>query len=156
MTPSLGVVIGLPIAALILAVCVVLIVVAVRRYQWSPGEFEAEGALFLGAGAAAAALLVLVVTGFTMWPWKAEYHEWRTASGTVAQVDSRTVSDGDHGMTERFVVTYTDRRQRACDDTRCAAVRPGDRLTLRCKRAYQWSGTPGWDCNWLRNEEGAR
>lgn len=151
MTPSLGIIIGLPIAGLITLACLIAAAVffsAGRRTDYDPTE------LYLGAaGCVVGALIVAGITGVAMWPWAGEYHSWRTTSGTVARIDSRLISAGENaGMNQRFVVTFTDNRQRACDDTRCSTVKIGDRLTLKCKRAYQWGSTPGYDCNWVGNQ----
>lgn len=153
MTPSLGTIIGLPIL-LILAVGSAVAGLLIWRYRLRADDFD--GPFFAGfaIGAWVLAAVLAIGTAIGMWPYKAEYHAWRTTSGTVKAMDSRLVASGDKGaMTQRFVVTYTDGRQRACDDTRCATVKPGDVLTLNCKRAYQWGATPGWDCNWLDNRK---
>lgn len=145
-TPSGGMIVWLPVACVLVTALIVAAVITVRvAYRDDDGEFY-----FIGGLLATVALLVIGGTAFGMWPYKAEYHQWRTTSGTVAAIDSRVLADGE-GMTQRFVVTFTDGRQRACDDTRCATVHTGDFLTLRCKRAYQWGATPGWDCNWDNN-----
>lgn len=142
-TPSMGLVIGLPIMAVI-----VLILVAVGILMFRVDDPYGD-LMPLGFGALILAVLIMGATAFAMWPYSSEYHEWRPTSGTVAGISSRMVSAGDSSMEQRFVVMFTDGRQRACDDTRCATVKTGDVLSLKCKRAYQWSASPGWDCNWI-------
>ncbi|MFE9099882.1 hypothetical protein [Actinomadura geliboluensis] len=150
MTPSLGTLIGLPILLLAAAAAAAAGVLLWRyRHRASRTDRPTVTALALGAYALTAALLIGTAIG--MWPYSGEYHSWRDTTGTVQALDARLVSAGDSSMNQRFVVTFTDGRQRACDDTRCATVKPGDRLTLKCKRAYQWGSTPGWDCNWVGN-----
>ncbi|GAB3156407.1 hypothetical protein GCM10027258_62800 [Amycolatopsis stemonae] len=86
-----------------------------------------------------------------MYPWKSEYHHWNPVSGVVDTVDSRRVATGDQGATEdKFVVTFRGNPQQyGVLDTRAAGVKPGDTLSITCKRAYQWSGTHGYDCNFV-------
>lgn len=153
MTPSLGTIIGLPVL-LLLAVAFVVAGVLLWRCRRNADDFDAPVLLGFAVAAWAVAVCLVIGSAVGMWPYKAEYHAWNTTSGTVKAVDSRLVAAGDEGgMNQRFVVTFTDGRQRACDDTRCSTVKPGDALTLKCKRAYQWGATPGWDCNWLDNRK---
>lgn len=144
---SLGTLIGLPLLALLFLVCLgvgvwlLLIWRGLSKYDRGP-------ALTLGILAVFCAVLTAAGTAWGMWPYDGEYHQWRETSGTVQQIDSRFVG-ADKSTTERFVVTFDDGRQRSCDDTRCAQVEEGDELTLACKRAWQWSGTHGYDCNYV-------
>ena len=57
-------------------------------------------------------------------------------------------------MEEKFVVRYEDGggQQFGCTDTRCASVKPGDTLTLACKRAWEWAATDGYDCRFRATE----
>jgi nitrogen fixation-related uncharacterized protein len=155
-TWSLGTLIGLPIAGFLAVIC---LAVAVAAFLWRRSmdlsDYDRTFATGSIVGGIVSLVLVVIATGWFMWPWKAEYHQWRDTSGTVVAVDSRLLSDG-HGTTQRFVVTLDGDRQRACDDTRCAQVKPGDDLTLKCKRAWQWAATPGWDCNFVNVRRGHR
>lgn len=148
---SLGTIIWLPIAALLL-----IILVGVGWWLlhiWRDlNSYDRGPALGLGLAALGCALLLVGGTAWGMWPYSGEYHQWRTTTGTVEQIDSRIISSGDSGPTERYVVTFDDGRQRSCDDTRCAQVGEGDELTLACKRAWQWSGTHGYDCNYFAHK----
>lgn len=146
-SPSIGLVIGLPIAVVIIFLGVVFTTVAVRVPYDSYEDRDLPKGLFVGLGAVAT-LITALITAVSMYPFGGEYHHWATTSGTVATIDSRLLADGD-AMTQRFVVNFTDGRQRACDDTRCASVHAGDTLTIKCKRSFQWSGTDGYDCNWV-------
>lgn len=92
---------------------------------------------------------MLVAVG--MWPYKADYHRWTAHSGTVSDVNRRMIADG-NSTSQKYVVRFTGSRQEyGCQDTRCALIRPGDRIDLACKRAWQYAGTDGWDCNFIRN-----
>lgn len=100
-------------------------------------------------------LLIIVVTvaaaGFGFYPYHTQYHKWHTSTNTVKSISSRFLGS-DSGTTQRFVVGFGNGELRSCDDTRCALVKVGDKLTLSCKRAWQFSGTDGWDCNYVKDE----
>lgn len=142
---SLGTLIWLPILALIVLVCVVAAVAAWRADE--PG-------FSIGA-----VLVAFVFVGCTalpqigMYPYKAEYHQWRDVSGTVDKIDRRLISKSD-SMEDKFVIRFEDSNgaQFGCDDTRCASVEEGDALTLSCKRAWQYTGTDGYDCRFVSTE----
>jgi heme/copper-type cytochrome/quinol oxidase subunit 2 len=104
--------------------------------------------LLVGIGAA---------TWWGMYPWEAEYHHWTPKSGVVDTVDSRIVPGGSDSKSveQKFVVSFAgEDQQYAVMDTRAAGVKPGDRLTITCVRRWQWSGTPGYDCNFVSLERG--
>ena len=152
---SLGILIGLPLVVLLLIGLTVAFVLF-RRAAKSADDMDRG--LFLGFkwGSFAVAVIVLIIVGFAFWPYQWDYHSWQKTSGTIQSISKRLVSTGDKGMEERFVVQFTDGRQRACDDSRCSLLKPGMVLTLRCKRAYQWGATPGYDCNYVDAQGGAR
>lgn len=85
-----------------------------------------------------------------------DYHAWNVKEGTVEKVSKRLVSNGDKGMSERFVVVM-DGQPYGIDDTRASLVKVGDQVSLRCKKDYQW-GVPreahGWACRWNGTPEG--
>lgn len=103
-----------------------------------------------------APVLIAVTVAATWWgmyPWKSEYHHWVPKSGTVARVDSRLISSGDKSMETKFVVMFAgDEQQYGVLDTRAAGVKTGDRLTVACVRIWQYSGTDGFDCNFVSLE----
>lgn len=149
---SLGVLIGLPIVGLILLACVVVLAFAVLAAIF--GERQDRGFAAVVAGCAGAvAAIVLIICLFAYWPWSPSWHKWYDTTGTVQSISSRIISDGDKSVNQRFVVKFTDGRIRSCDDTRCSLLKPHDSLSLSCKRAYQWAGTAGWDCNYVRSSE---
>jgi hypothetical protein len=153
---SLGTLVGLPAAILGTAALIVGAYFAWRWAKRTRGDKYGEHGVALTFLVLAVAGVVAAVAGIAwgMWPYKAEYHQWRTETGTVTAVDSRFVGQ-DRSTTQRFVVTLDGVRQRSCDDTRCAQVKPGDALTLSCKRAWQYAGTHGYDCNFVARRAAA-
>lgn len=143
---SLGVLIGLPVAGLFILLSLGAIALGVFGIQ--RGEPDR---LPLIAGGVGALLVTLAVTAFTMYPFSAEYHQWRQHTGTVSVISSRLLSAGDGKSTEqKFVVRFAGSAQEyGVNDTRAAAVKVGDQLTITCKRAWQFSGTDGYDCNYV-------
>lgn len=146
---SLGVLIGLPAAGLLVLILLALAVVLFYAWRTTPGGFGDRG-FFAGSFAGVLVALVLVVAGtaWLEWPWSAEYHRWHVTTGTVTDVSSRLLASDTQGggTTQRFVVNLAGIGERSCDDTRCATVKVGDVLTLSCKRAWQYVGSHGYDC----------
>jgi hypothetical protein len=104
---------------------------------------------------AVSAVVAAVGLWWGMYPWKAEYHEWRPVSGVVETVDSRlTAASGNGTMEDKFVVTFEGNPQQyGVLDTRAAGVKPGDRIEITCVRRWQWSGSHGYDCNFVGLEK---
>lgn len=151
---SLGVLIGLPIAGLIALALLVALVLATGA--WWSGRDSVDGndvPISAPLGVFAALLVTVLLTGWFMWPWSTEYHRWHTTTGTVTAVSSRFLASDTSGggSTQRFVVELKGLGERACDDTRCALVKPGDHLTLSCKRAWQYAGEHGYDCAYVED-----
>lgn len=145
---SLGILIGLPILSVLLA-ALVFIFIGTRHWAKTADDIDRPLAVGLKWGTAAAVVVTLFVAALALWPFDWQYHSWQKTTGTIQTMSKRLVSTGDKSMEERFVVQFTDGRQRACDDSRCSLLKPGMMLTLRCKRAYQWGATPGYDCNYV-------
>ncbi|MFD5245034.1 hypothetical protein ACFWIW_10845 [Amycolatopsis sp. NPDC058340] len=96
---------------------------------------------------------VLALTWWGMYPWKHEYHHWTPVAGVVETVDSRLVAAGENTMQDKFVVKFTGNDQQyGVLDTRAAGLKPGDRLTITCVRIWQWTGSHGYDCNFISLE----
>lgn len=133
---TLGVLIGLPITAVVV---IGLILAAIYFFRDSYG-FEI-GLLFAGFAA-----IVLGSVALGMYPYKAEYHQWRPVEGTVQQVDKRMVKDGD-GMSERYAVTINDTVY-GVDDTRASTLREGSHVRLSCIKEWQWAASDGYGCRW--------
>lgn len=150
---SLGVLIWLPIFALLLAVLTATAVLAFRYHVKHDGKGSYYGdALWIGIPAVVIAVGLIVGTTWGMYPYRAEYHQWRDVSGQVVSIDNRLIGTGD-GMETKFVVRFDGSGQQyGCDDTRCASVREGDHLTLSCKRAWQYTGIDGYDCRFVSTE----
>jgi NADH:ubiquinone oxidoreductase subunit 5 (subunit L)/multisubunit Na+/H+ antiporter MnhA subunit len=98
------------------------------------------------------AVLVVVATWWGIYPWESEYHQWVPKSGVVETIDSRLVA-----MEGKFVVKFQgDDQQYGVLDTRASGVRTGDQLTITCVRRWQWSGSHGFDCNFVSLEKGGK
>lgn len=130
--------------AFVIAVIVALVVLALALVGMAIGL--AGGEPGIGFGCLAAGLVWVLVTAGFCWPWDMQYHRWTETRGVVASSYSRVLSTAD-GPSEMFVVKFSDGRTRRCDDSRCAPLKPGDKLTLWCMRQWQWAGDPGWNCN---------
>lgn len=117
-------------------------------------EPDTGWALATSIGFAVLAGLIGLALWWGMYPWKAEYHEWRAHSGTVSKLDSRIVSAGDHGGSmDKYVVKFEgDDQLYGVLDTRMANVEVGDELVITCVRRWQWSGSHGYDCNYVDSE----
>lgn len=84
----------------------------------------------------------------SMWPLKYDYHHWAPKSGMVSEVNKRLVSDNDHGVQEAYLITVNGHLY-SVNEARGGAVKPGDYIKLKCKKAYNWgSSNHGWDCKW--------
>lgn len=92
------------------------------------------------------AVLAAAALWWGMYPWEAEYHQWRPVAGTIQNISSRLVPS-DHGTEQKFVVQFVgDHKLYAVLDTRAATAHPGDHLAIECVRRWQQAGTDGWDC----------
>lgn len=153
-TWSLGVLIGIPI---ILAVIAVLVGLGLwlrsyaKRHE-DESFSDAPEAKWLARGLFALVGVVVIGSLIGYYPWKADYHQFVTKEGTVKTISSRLLGSSD-SFQQKFVVQYEDGRQFGCEDTRCALIKPGDRLILACKRAWQYAGQDGYDCKFI---EGGR
>lgn len=147
-TWSLGVLIGLPVIALILVIGIVVLALAIRAWRSDDGYASEDGKII---ALITSGILVFLVIGAAVgfYPYKAEYHQWETTTGRVTDVNSRFIGKDGGGSTQRFVATIEGVGERGCDDTRCATVKVGDVLTLTCKREWQFTGTDGYGCNFV-------
>lgn len=103
--------------------------------------------VFLAAG---------ILGTWNAWPFSGQYHRYQPLGGTVTSIGSRLIASDTQGggSTQKFVLTFSNGEALGCNDTRCSAVRVGDKVTLMCERAYQWNApSPGWDCNWGRDQQ---
>lgn len=144
---SLGVLVGIPVLAVLL-----LLLVALTAWLFWLWREDGDGmfAFFGGCSALtviATVVLALAPTGY--YPYKGEYHQWRAVSGTVAEVGNRILTS-DSGIEQKVVVRFQGSELMfGCQDTRCAPVKPGDQLDLKCKRAWQYASVSGYDCRFV-------
>lgn len=144
-TPSLGLALGTPIAALF-----VLAGLFVAFVAWNARESEYRDGWRMGVACGiGGALLAIVIYLFCMWPLKHDYHFWVPVQGKVEKISSRLVSAGDKGgSNQRFVVVIKGQPY-GVDDTRAALLSVGDTVNLKCKREFEWgSSANGWACRW--------
>lgn len=160
---GLDVLIGLPVAGVFALVGFGALVTGLwmfkKRTRKSTGfsfkEYNLPAKSWFFSGLA---LLVVTVgiTASTMYPYEAQYHQWKPVNGTVGDVQARLLADGNGGATQRFVVRLDGGEQEyACDDTRCALLKVGDFLELSCVREWQYAGTDGWACNYFSSRRQA-
>lgn len=146
-TWSLGVLIWLPV----LILCVAALIaggVLLRRYWLShPRDPETK---WLARFLFASAVLLVIGIAAGYYPWKAEYHQYVTKTGTIETISSRLLGSSD-SFQQKFVVRYTDGREFGCEDTRCSLLKPGDALVLACKRTWQYAGVDGYDCKYIES-----
>lgn len=136
-TPTLGLLIGLPVAMLMfLAISGVAV--------WG---FLSDGPE-VGVCAALIALVLGLGTAAAFFPYQHDYHFWQQKSGAVERVSKRLVPTGDKGgMEEKYVVTLHGQPY-GVTDTRAALLKSGDHVVLNCKKSYQFMSRSGWDCRW--------
>lgn len=98
------------------------------------------------------AVVVLLIIGgaaLSYYPFSSDFHKYYTVSGTVAETpDSRLISSGD-SVSQRYVIKFAESGDLyGVDDTRAATVKQGDKVSLRCKREFEFNSVPGWGCKW--------
>jgi len=145
---ALDMLIGAPLLGVVLTALLVMAVLgwwsAIRdggtnKYGWTAQRMAATWSTV-----ALAFLLPLALLAY--YPYKAEYHQWRTVDGTVSEVGNRLLGTGS-GMEQRYVLVI-DGQPYGVDDTRASLVKVGDEVHLRCIRDWQYASTPGWVCRW--------
>lgn len=141
------------ISGLIVAVVLIVAAVMLSRFWYGKNKtadsYDGDMFLWLARGAIAFVVVVVGITALTTFPWEKQYHYWEDKAGVVAEIESRLLKDGD-GMSEKYAVRFEGSAQEyGCEDTRCSLVKPGDTLTLRCLRVWEYSGTDGWDCSYV-------
>lgn len=148
---SLGTLIGLPIAGFFVLLAVIALAVGI--YLFCDDMPEGIATIF---GALGALVLIVGITAFAYFPFDSDYHKWKVTTGDVQTVDKRMLATDGGGMEEKFVVTFKgDSMEYGVADTRAASLKKGDHLTLKCKRAFQFTGTDGYDCVW-GSKDGAK
>jgi hypothetical protein len=106
--------------------------------------------VWLGTYAVEAILLLVV-----LFPLQPKYWEYSPVTGTVTSTGSRFIASDTNGggSTQKYVLSITGPQAGplgayGCLDTRCALVKPGDKITLMCEPQFEFNGQPGDDCNW--------
>lgn len=137
---TLGWTIGLPIWVILLVATPII----TGLMMWADPYNKAASA-FWGA---LAWVGVLVIGMWIAWPLDSDYHHYRDVGGTVERVNKRMVPSGENSMEEKVVVQI-DGNPYGVKDTRGALLEKGDKVKLRCVKAYDF-GSPvhGWDCKW--------
>lgn len=139
---SLGILIGLPIAVVVI---LALIVCALLLFRADETEGVVLGWLLT--------VVVIVVVGILLsplgyYPYEKEYHYWKPVNGTVAEVSKRIIPSGD-GISQRYVVVLEDSPQQyGIDDTRASLLKEGDTVHLSCIREWEYAAESGWACRW--------
>lgn len=152
--PTLGTLIWVPIAIIIvivglwLAVKAALIWRGTRDDDYYSSSDADDAWMFIGLFSGILALIVLGGTLYGMWPYSWDYHHWSTVNGQVERVSSRLLPNGD-AVEQKFVVILRDHGEPyGIQDTRASLLKPGDEVSLKCKKAYVFQSQSGWDCNW--------
>ena len=148
---SLGLIWGMALLAVIVAVCVPIIVIT-RSRGWKENTWEGErlsDAGYLGVSAAVILVVSLVIGAGVSFPYSKEYHYYEVKDGVVVVKDAHLMSKSE-GMEERYIIgfegTGNDYR---CEDSRCVSVQPGDYLKLRCIRVWEYPATDGYSCQFI-------
>jgi len=145
---SLGVLIGSPIAALLILAALIAIVLILRRRIEVVDSYDRDSMRIGLAIVSVFTLFLLLFIGALYWPFSSEFHRYYKVSGPVSEVAKRQVAV-DKAMQERYVLIIGGRPY-AVDDTRAALVKPGDVVTLNCKREWVYNSDSGWACNWAQ------
>lgn len=119
----------------------------------SAGAYKVDksdlGLAFIPAGVG---LLIAVIVGFAMYPFQAEYHQYRTVQGQVDQVRGEKLNGTDSGDMYISYVFEINGKQYVCEEARCSTIEQGDTAKLRCKPSYHWSGAPTNRCSFVSRE----
>lgn len=131
---------GLPAIALGVLLCAFLTVLALRKAH------DGEEAVMMALLPVIGLLGLTIGPAFGYWPYKGDYHRLQPVTGVVASVDSRFLA-----ASQYVIVTYREGATVRCDDSRCAAIRPGETLRLLCTKEFQYGAVNGWGCRWGSN-----
>lgn len=157
-TWTLGVKIGLPFAILGLIGLVVGTVLCFRWYLRERNDefYTSDRGFALGCTLVGIALQLVLIGSclYAYFPYSAEYHQYRTVTGTVERISNRLIvntdSDGNTSGGQKFVVIFkgSGGKQYGINDTRASLVRPGDKIAINCIRVFEYGSTDGYDCKW--------
>ena len=120
---------------------------------WLSGDYDRAGAIVGGVIVLVISTIIYVVA---MYPFSYDYHHWVRVDGQVGKIGKRFISNGDNGMSQRYVVSINGQPY-GIDDTRASLLRTGDTVHLACKKDFEW-GVPreanGWACRWRGSSAG--
>lgn len=138
-----------------LTVTIVLAVICLAVVAWGlvysrTAAYDAVDGWWLVGVGAVGLLITVAAAAIAFYPYDMQYHRYKPVTGTVEESTARMLASGDGGSTQQFAVRFVGSPQvYRCDDTRCALVKPGDRLSLNCIRDYEYASTSGWRCRFV-------
>jgi hypothetical protein len=148
--PTVGLYVGWGFA--FLAIVALTVGVLMVRNGYRSNDYNSDDLIILGWIVIACAVVTGFIVAIAMWPYKYEYHHYVTKSGNIEQISKRIISDGDGGISERYVVKlYGDPFPYGIDDTRASLLKVGDHLAIKCKKEHQFFqpyNQNGWACRW--------
>jgi hypothetical protein len=153
MSTSLGFIIGIIVASVILLASVAGLFLAIRWRRHADSYDDTGAATASIVTCAIAIVATVVISAIAFYPYDMQYHQWRPVSGTVQVVDVRIQSDG-AASSQNYAVRLTDGQTYRCDDTRCSLLKPGDTVSLKCIREWQYASTSGWGCRFVSSVPG--
>lgn len=93
------------------------------------------------------------ITACALYPFEAAYHRWAPVSGTVAEAGAYLVGADDKFHQVAVITLEGVAGELRCEDSRCALLEPGDRVTLRCVKDWSYAATDGRQCSWISRED---
>lgn len=162
---SLGTLIGFPIGILITLTYLYFLYRMVRwlkaenakhrrrkenEFGFYPSDDRGEARFAVGVAVLLVALSA-VITAASMYPFKAEYHQWRPVAGEITQ-SGHQVTTGGKGRVFHDYMFVINGRTYECEDNRCALLEEGDSVELLCKPEFQYASTDPYVCKFVRSE----
>ena len=146
-TPTLGLLFGVPVAILATLLTIAGVIGLVMSWR-SRNSYGSDDQAVIGGGLLVCGLVIGAINMWALWPYQHDYHFWMPVTGKVSQVSKRLVPAGEKSMMERYVLVI-DGKPYGVDDTRASLVKPGQTVSIACKREYQWgSRDHGYGCKW--------
>lgn len=134
-------------------VFVVLVVLTALAFKWrrNGDRYDRPLATACAYGGIVITVIFVICAAGGFFPYEKQYHAYTQKVGVVESVSKRLLGSSD-SFQEKFVVRYEDGRVFGCEDTRCALVKPGNTLVLACIRVWEYQGSDGYDCAFVRRE----
>lgn len=102
-----------------------------------------------GIGALIVTAVIFTAGAVAYYPFSGDFHKYYTVSGTVAEKPASRILPSGESVSQRFVIRFKESGELfGVDDTRASTVKAGDKVTLRCKREFEFNSVPGWGCKW--------